>query len=499
MIGEPAVQAYSLEGAQVSWRDATCSTVVALSLAVAACGCLSKEAVYRDVRASRATALARWDAGSTGRAGEPDAQPIEGKLTIDESVAIALTHNKMLRAAHQERGKARGKATEAWSNALPHLSLIAGYRRLEKVTSISVGDRSVTLGDEDNYSYGLSLKQPLFTGGATSAAIRAAGVYSCWADEHVHLSKQMVIFHARKAYCDSLLARVLLDVAKSAEQTAKAHLENVQIKRREGVASDFDVLRANVELSNLEALTIARKNELHLAQTRFLRALGVSQKSQVELVDKLEYTPVSLTLTEAVRQAFYKRPELLQAELDVRLQREALKIAKSGWWPKVFAIAEFQRAKPSPVDPTENHWEDQKSIGIGAEMPLFDGLRTYGKVKQARATLRQKEILLRDTEESVLLEVRQAVLSLADAEELVQSQKASLDRAQEGLRLAEVGYNNGINTQVEVLDARSALTRAQGLYHEAIYYHMLARLALEKATGQLVAPHPEATPMEATP
>jgi outer membrane protein TolC len=89
------------------------------------------------------------------------------------------------------------------------------------------------------------------------------------------------------------------------------------------------------------------------------------------------------------------------------------------------------------------------------------------------------------TEEQALQEVQAVLLSLQDADQFVQSQKLSQERAEEGLRLAEVGYREGIQTSVDVLDARAALTAAKGFYYNAIFDHAIARLAYARALGIL--------------
>jgi outer membrane protein TolC len=124
-------------------------------------------------------------------------------------------------------------------------------------------------------------------------------------------------------------------------------------------------------------------------------------------------------------------------------------------------------------------------VGIETRWTLLDGFDREGDRIVERARLTQREIDLRNAEEGVLLDVQQAILALANADELLDSQARNLERATEGSRLAQVGYTEGINTEVEVVDARSALTQAQGLYYQALYDHNMARLALKRATGTL--------------
>jgi outer membrane protein TolC len=92
---------------------------------------------------------------------------------------------------------------------------------------------------------------------------------------------------------------------------------------------------------------------------------------------------------------------------------------------------------------------------------------------------------LKSVEEDVFLDVQQALLNLKNAEEYVESQRLNLQHAEEGLRLAMTGYREGVNTEVEVVDARSSLTEARGNYYRALFDHCMARLSLEQAMGLL--------------
>jgi len=83
------------------------------------------------------------------------------------------------------------------------------------------------------------------------------------------------------------------------------------------------------------------------------------------------------------------------------------------------------------------------------------------------------------------MEVRQALLTVQDAEEFVDSQKLNLSRAAESLRLVEAGYREGVQSQVDVTDAQTAVTQTRGFYYQAIYDHCVARLSLQRAIGRL--------------
>ena len=407
---------------------------------------------------------------------------------MQDALKLALTHNNNLQLALKEKEYAHGRVMESYNEALPNLSADAGYTRLDEVSSFDVGGREVSLGFQDNYSAELTLRQPLYRGGAISAALRAAQLYAALSDEKIRAAVQDVIFQTARDYHGVLLARHLLAVEEQAVKAAQAHLQDVRRKRRNGVASDYDVLRSEVEVSNLQARLIRQKNALNMAVTQLLKTMGISQQARVTLADDLLYRPVRPVLEEAMRLARENRPDVYQAELSVRLQREALRIARSAYWPEVDAFFLQEWSNPDPHFSTRDEWGDAWTAGATLSLRIFDGLGRRGRVAQEKARLEQARISRLNMEEAVALDVQQAVLNLKDAEELVESQKMNLRRAQEALRLVRAGYQEGINTELEVTDANTALAQTGALYYQAIHSHVLARLNFERALGILGPP-----------
>ena len=446
-------------------------------------GCDSSEQLYEDARLSRVAAYNQW---ANRKQAEQRAQPyINGKLSIKDSVKLAVVHNKTLQSILEEKEIARGRLLASYSAILPSVDLAGTYTRLDEVSSFSVGGSTVTVGDVDNYSVDLVVTQPIFAGGAISAKVISAKLAKLITDQTVRKTVEKVFFEVNKVYYDVLLSRHLYQISADSVRSAQANLDAVLQKKTQGVASHFDVLRAQVELSNFKAELIKNKNVTSIAQTSLFKVMGVSQDSNVTLSDELIYVPVDTAVQEAVRVAFENRPELFEKELGIKKQRESLKTAYSRYWPSISGFYKNQWAKPDPKDSSFIEWGRAWQAGLTAVLPIFDGFGREGQVIKEKAKLRQAQIDLIDSQESVLFELKQAMLAIADADELVQSQQLNLKRAEEGMRLAEIGYKQGVNTQVEILDTRAALTKAQSLYYEAIYSHNVAKLLLLRAMGTL--------------
>lgn len=469
-----------------------CLIVVGVSSAFVG-GCESRSQYAREVKASRATAYREWESRKNR---EDEQQPkVSGKLTLEDSVKLTLGHNKMLERTLQEREIAHGQVMSARSAYLPNVGLTGRYARDQEVPSFDIptGDpnfptQHVQIGTVNNYSAVLTVTQPLYAGGAIRAQVQVANLLAQLADETIRATTQDVVYTAETAYYNLLLDQHLVDISTEAVRAAKAHLDNVEKRRAAGVASDFDVLRAQVELSNFEADLIKSKNAIIVARANLIKTMGVSQDSDFKLSDEFVYETWDISIEQAVQAAFTNRPDLYSREYQIRQQREQLTIARSKYLPNLSGFFTNTWSNPSPTSfgSSTNDWGEIWQAGFQGAWPIFDGFQREGAIAQQKARLRQARIDLVDTEETALYELTQALLSMQNAEEFVQSQRMNLKRATEGLRLADVGYQQGINTQVEVIDAQSALTKARVNYYQAIYSHVAAKLALRRAMGTII-------------
>lgn len=451
-------------------------------------GCVSSERYYKDVSLSRENAYRQW---KNRKERDEQAQTrIDGTLSIKDCLKLALIHNKTLQSIVQEKEIARGEKLKSYSAILPNVGLTADYQRLDEVTSFEIDDPiggkgKIQFGDVDNYSAGLRVTQPIFAGGSIPARLNSAKLLSLLTDETVRSVVQDVVYAAEHAYYDVLLSQHLVEISANAVRSAQAHLKNVEQKRQGGVASDFDVLRAEVELSNFQAELIKNKNAINVAEASLIKVMGVSQDSDFVLSDELVYVPSRIKMEQAVEAAYRNRPDLLGKEFDIRFQKELLKVANSRYFPVISGYYSNTWAKPDPHSMMLIEWGSAWQAGLTATLPVFDGFSREGEIIAQKAQLKQAQIDLVDAEETALFELTSSLLSIQNATEFVESQQLNLIRAKEGLRLAEVGYKQGTNTQIEMIDAQAALTTAKVNHYQAIYSHIIAKLDLHKAMGTL--------------
>jgi len=409
-------------------------------------------------------------------------------LTLDKAVETALANNKGILVAREKLNQASGKITEARSGYLPTLTLQGSYTKLSLVPelslSIPVGPAVVTrqmkLGAEDNYMARAVLQETLFSWGRVSNSYALSKYNSELSQESYKQAVDETVYNVKKVFYGAVLAKSVYEANKEMLDRAQEHLKAVESKFNVGNASQFELLRARVQVENTKPLVSKSKNALETALITLRNILGIKQSREIELQGELVFVKDDVTLEAALENAYQNRPELKQVELRKKITQKSLSVVKSGNKPSLVAVANYQYQNPYyyTVD-----WVSNWSAGLLLNYPLFDGFAVSGKAAQADSELRQVEIQESQLKDAVEVEIRQLALALNEAQERIASQSENVKQAQESMRIAEVGYSNGVVTNLEVMDTQLALTQAKTNYLQALYDYLTTSAGLKKATG----------------
>ncbi len=486
------INGMNIQKFNIAYRAVLLTSAISLLFAMFS-GCNQQKKLARDIqqnRQKRYEALIRLN----GQEEKSDWQVLSGSLNIDECIELALRYNKDVQGAKLKLLEAKGEMIGAVSTALPKADFTGSAMR---------NDNSSIFGSQkETYELQLLVRQPLYLGGLIGTALDAARVFTYQKQQELRQTIQIVQLEVRQKYNASLLAEELVGVSIQEQRDATKLLSDTQIQLRHGVATRYDVLRAEVRLNAVEAQLIRQQNEAQIALTRLLDVLGVSQGSQAELTDKLTYEPIEVASSQCLKVAMKQRPDLLIGEAMVRLMKDNVAAEKADNRPKVYLQGMYMRSYPgfaasfpsfggneenggfSDFDDKKN-WERTMSGGLVVEWPFFNGLATHGRVIKAKALHQQQQVTLRKLEQRCQLEITQALLNIQSSEKFVVSQQGSVANAEEALRLAQVGFREGVVTSLDVISSESALALARSNYHQAVYDYRLARLNLNAALGTL--------------
>jgi len=271
--------------------------------------------------------------------------------------------------------------------------------------------------------------------------------------------------------------------------TAEENLKQVQEFLNAGKASDFDVLRAEVQVATIQPQVISAKNSARLAESRLRMVIGVDQSTILETSEKLMYAPSALlhqSLEEVYQQALDRRPEVQSLSFKKSMAQKQLQIARSSRLPSIMMQTAYQyQGQRNDFNFDNNDFIKSFNTSLAFSFPIFNGFQTRANVQKAKIGLGevddQQEALLR----GIRMEVEGAYFTMQEAEEKVTAQTKLVEQATEAFRLASLRYQEGASTQLDVMNSELALSQAKMTYQQSLLEYNLALAGLEKALNQL--------------
>lgn len=395
-------------------------------------------------------------------------------LTLDQALGIASERNRSLALALEFRNLAEGRYVAERSAALPHLTARGTLARGDD----DLPDSSA----HDRHDASLQLDQALFTWGQVRAAVRAAQLGMQTAEEQIRASRQDALRDTAAAFHDVLLARELNSVFTRNLHQKSRRLDEARKRNAVGLATDYDVLVAEVAAANARPDVVRTDNLIRSRRDRLRLILGSDEP--VDAAGDLKVTPVEPPgQTEALAIARQRRPELRDLGYRIEIASEQVTVARAGDKPRLDLNGSYDWVQ-SDRDADRNdvsQWE----VALKLSWPLFDGLQTRGRVQQSRselAALRIDEQLLLDT---VALEIREAIDRINVAGELVRALDGTVIQAERLLQLAEKGFEYGVKIRLEVDDAELNLRQARSSLAQARRDYLVATVELARAMGIL--------------
>ncbi len=407
-------------------------------------------------------------------------------LTINQATDLALKNNKQYLVAQAQYEKADAEVKNAVAGALPHLDMNTRYTRNFEIPEIVFGGETFRLGTTHNVDIGFSLTQPIWLGGKVFTALKIAKLYRSYSSEMLKEAEGDVVLGVRQAFLGAILAKDVVGVYRDAVATAQFNLDMVQQMRNQGVVSNYEELRAEVELANLKPQLIQAENQVTIAEQQLKNLIGMQLTDQVDLVYDFDSTSIGhdLNLDYIYSVASEHRPVLKESEYFEEINRKAIGIAKAGHRPQISVSSALDwTLQADEFDVSAPNWSRSLSATFNVAMPIFDGFATSAEVKKAKLDYRSSTLQRQDTENQVELEVREAYLTYNETGDRLQAQAKTIEQAQEGLRIARLRYEQGVGTQLEVLSAESALTQARTNYVQATHDAAVAVYRLLKVTG----------------
>ena len=419
----------------------------------------------------------------TGQASSPKKLKQEGHiyLSLQDCKLMVVNRNFDVRLAGESLNQAKADIAKAHAALFPSLQLEASYSRLDEELGLSLGPQSFVFMDKDIYKAGLVVRHPLYTGGRLTAAYQAARFLRDAQARSEEAVRNTIIFQVIRAYHTIQLAESFRNVAQEAFGMLQRHEHDVAILVEKGANPKIDLLRTQTELANAKKRLNGTEKGVDLARSVLKNFLDINFSQTLVLIDMLEQsTGQDDDLTSLTQRAMAARSELLAINAQMEAARRQIKAAKGEYLPSVALEGRYEYLEGDTRDMEGgDHW----TVGVGAELPIWNWGEIAAKVRKAESQLVRIKLEREKTADFIRLEVREAYLEIKKAEKNIEAAEAGRTAAREAYRLSRAMYRAGAGTNTEVLDARTGLSRAEADYTQALFDYNVALANLERAVG----------------
>lgn len=352
-------------------------------------------------------------------------------------------------------------------------------------------------------SASLSVNQIIFNG-SYLVGLQAANTYKELSVKTTNQTNEQVIEQVTKAYYSVLVNRERMKLFENNINRVDSLLITTKALSKNGFAESIDVDRIQVTLNNLvtEKTKFERLQQLSIELLKFQMNYPIEQPIEVE--GELKKETIEVNLDDYLQDWDFKnRPDYQVLETNYKLQNLNIKNNYAAALPSLSANANLGYSTQSPnisglfktnsgvsddgrIGP--DSWYSSSSFGLSLNIPLFSGLQRTYKVQQEKLQLKKIENGFKSLEKAIDIEIKQATINYQNSIAALKSQEQNMELAANVARVTKIKYEQGVGSNLEVIDAESSLKETQINYYNALFDASVAKTDLDKAFGKLLSP-----------
>jgi len=424
-------------------------------------------------------------------------------LTLEECRQLAIQNNKQLKIAGQNIKKAGYDKKAAMTQYFPQLSAMGLYMWNQKDINLFDFDQLGAAGalvpqsikdvlhlDIQNIWLGdISLVQPVFMGGKIISYNQITNYARQLAESMNDVQLQEVIYQTDQTYWQVIslvnkkkLADTYVDLLRKMNSDVRALID-------EGMATEADGLSVKVKLNEAEMTQTKVDNGLALSRMLLAQICGLPLNESLKLADEsiTDFPVNTATATANVDEAFMNRGELKSLELATNIYKKKERIVISDMLPNVALMANYLITNPNAHNGFKNDFSGMFNVGVVVKVPLSGWWEGSYKRNSARAETNIKKLELMDAFEKIELQVNQSVYKVNEANKKLIASTRNMENAEENLRHANYGFEEGVIPALNLMEAQTAWVSAHSDLIDSQIEMKLTEVYLTKAMGRLTA------------
>jgi len=412
---------------------------------------------------------------------------IISNLTLDKAIEIALKENSQVKIARYDVDKSESKLTESYSSLFPSISAEGTYIRNIKKPVFFLPDffggtgqvRPIEIGATNSYTGQLRIGLPIFLGQTfTGIVMSKLGLELSNLTYEETLSQ--IRLNTTKAFLDVLLTRETEKFIKQSYENALRNLDNASKLNKQGLLSDFEYLSAQVEVEKIKPNVLQAEYTYQTALNFLKSILNLSPDDSIEVIGSIESFFINKTLPQLDSYLVENTFTLKKLGLQKQIADKNIMLQRWGHFPSLIAFGNYQiQTQAEDYNFNAYRWVKSASVGLTLSFPIFSGFGVKSRVEQAEIQYKQLEETINYTKKQIDIAITNTKNRMATALEKIEAQKLNREKARVNYRIAEVRYNEGISTQLEISNANLNLLSAELGYAQSIYEYLVAQAELE--------------------
>ena len=406
-------------------------------------------------------------------------------ITLQEAISLAQDNNSDLENAKLDLLIAKTQVSQAYSeNLIPDIKLNSTYTRAFKKPVFNIFGQNITIGTDNTISNKITVEEPIpILGTPVFQGIRIAEYYERLNEETVNSVEASVKQEVTEAYLNVLFAKEVLEVNLESMDNASENYQVVEAQYKGGVATEFDYLRAKVNMENIAPSIDAAETNLEVSKLNLQQLMGMDETQPIEVVGKLTYDSVEVygSTDSLVNSIVSNNVAIRQLKISQKINDELVSVQEKSYLPNlaVFGLYELTANEDDGVKLSDYRFFNTLSAGISLTWDLNLFRNSYEvEIKELQA--RQNYETIEDTKRKLRTQAYSVILNMNDAKKRIISQKENIMLAERSLQLANYSFKDGVATQIDVLNSELTLSQTKLNYLQAIYDYLIAKSQLEE-------------------
>lgn len=414
-------------------------------------------------------------------------------VDLDTAIEIALNESPSVQIAGKEIQKKEFARKETRASLLPNLGVGASYTRTlqKQKMSMNLGGQSssIKVGSDNQWGAGLNLSLPLIAP-ALWQSMQLTQTDIELAAENARSSTITLIREVKNAYYSLLMAKDSYQVLKASYDNAEFSAKIATDKFNQGLVSEFDKLRADVQLKNQKPGLIAAEKAVELATLNLKVQMGLNIDEPIRFTGNLsdfEDDMIEDIVMLASDTTLIDNSDLTQIDLQLHMLDKAQKITRSQYLPSMNMTGAYQWSSLNDDFRIGHYrWFPYATLGVTLQIPIYAGGMKRSQVAQSKIDIEKLELQRKDVERQLELSVQNSLISIERSIEEVDSNRESVKEAERAYSISQKRYEVGSGNLLELNDSELALTQSRLAYNQSIHNYLSARADLEATLGRSV-------------